>query len=624
MFSIRKNLLLASISLSLWMGCNPADTSRRSSQNAEEHSSDVHSCARPEQAANRHLSLDLVVDFQTRTLSGSAAYQITNREASTIWFDTRDLEIDKVTLGEDEVETTFTLGEEKPFLGRPLQVTITPETELVTIYYHTSPQAAALDWLNPQQTAGKRYPFLFTQGQAILTRTWIPIQDSPGIRITYDATITVPTEMLAVMSATNPQEKNEKGVYTFKMEQPIPPYLIALAVGDLAFQSMGARTGVYAEPALLDASAFEFADMEKMLAAAEELYGPYLWDRYDLIVLPPSFPFGGMENPRLTFATPTILAGDRSLTSLVAHELAHSWSGNLVTNATWNDFWLNEGFTVYFERRIMQAIYGESYENMLAVLGYQDLEEDVEALGASSEDTHLFLNLDGRDPDDGMTDIAYEKGAFFLKMLEEKVGKPKFDAFLRDYFNEFRFQSMTTDRFLEFLNQKLILPNKLDVNIEEWVFGPGIPSNCPKVFSERFEKVDAQRISWLQSGEIEELETTAWSTHEWLHFLRKLPVDTNPELLEKLDNRYQLSQSGNAEILAAWFEKAIYAGFLSGIQPELETFLVKIGRRKFLSPLYGALVKTGNAEWAREVFGKARDNYHSVSAGTVASMLEVK
>ncbi len=316
---------------------------------------DPHSYSRPDQVAVKHLNLDLTVDFSQQKLAGKATLDLDNKTgASELVLDTRDLDVTRVTL-DSGAEAKFALGDDAKFLGRPLRIEITPQTKSVTVEYSTRPAAAAVQWLSPDQTAGKQHPFLFTQSQAILARTWVPCQDSPAVRMTYDATVHAPKELLAVMSAENPQAKNADGVYTFKMDKPIPSYLLALAVGDLEFRSLGARTGVYAEPSRVEKAAWELADTEKMIEAAEKLYGPYRWGRYDLLVLPPSFPFGGMENPRLTFATPTIIAGDRSLVNLVAHELAHSWSGNLVTNATWNDFWLNEGFTTYFENRIIRG-----------------------------------------------------------------------------------------------------------------------------------------------------------------------------------------------------------------------------------------------------------------------------
>ncbi len=614
--------------IACFFSCTPnpqeGQSSSETAEPEEKGRTDHHSFSKPDEAVTKHLNLNLSVDFEKRVLSGYARYDIEHNNAERIILDAKDLSIERVTIGsgESEKETTFQLGEEAPYLGQALEIAIENNTKVVTVYYQTAPDAAAaLDWLEPRQTADKKHPFLFTQGQAILTRTWIPCQDSPGVRITYNATIKVPAELLAVMSASNPQEKNESGEYTFKMEQPIPPYLLALAAGDLVFQPIGERTGVYAEPSMIEKSAYEFGDMEKMLVAAEELYGPYQWDRYDVIVLPPSFPFGGMENPRLTFATPTIIAGDRSLTSLIAHELAHSWSGNLVTNATWNDFWLNEGFTVYFERRIMEALYGEDYVGMLTELGYQDLEADVKDLGPESEDTHLHLDLEGRDPDDGMTDIAYEKGAFFLTLLEDRIGRENFDQFLKQYFETHKFQTITTEEFVAYLNKNLIIPYELKIDINEWIYGPGIPDNITVADSERFKAVDNQRTLFLDRATVEPLNTDEWSTHEWLHFLRKLPRDLDGKMMKALDDKFRLSQSGNSEILAAWFELAIYSGYSDAILPEIESFLVTVGRRKFLSPLYRALKETDQLETARKIFEKAKANYHSVSANSIGEIL---
>ncbi|HEY1008593.1 MAG TPA: M1 family aminopeptidase/hydrolase, partial [Daejeonella sp.] len=420
-------------------------------------SKDAHSFARPSEAIVKHLDLDIKVDFENKLISGKASWLIDNlSKGNQIVFDTRNLEIRRVTLGDDETETTYSLGNDNKFMGRSLNIKIAAGTSKVNIYYTNSADAAAVQWLNPQQTAGKKYPFMFTQSQAILARTWIPCQDSPGIRFTYNATVAVPQELLAVMSANNPQAKNSKGVYTFSQKQAIPSYLMALAVGDIAFKAVDHRTGVYAEPVTLQKAAYELADMGKMTNAAEKIYGPYKWGRYDVLILPPSFPFGGMENPMLTFATPTIIAGDRSLVSLIAHELAHSWSGNLVTNATWNDFWLNEGFTTYFERRIVEDVYGKDEARMQELLGYQGLQELVKEMGAKNEDTKLKANFDGRDPDEGVSDIAYEKGYSFLRTIEEAVGRKKFDSFLRSYFDSHAFNSVTTEEFLAYLDSNLI------------------------------------------------------------------------------------------------------------------------------------------------------------------------
>ncbi|HEV2845998.1 MAG TPA: M1 family aminopeptidase/hydrolase, partial [Thermoanaerobaculia bacterium] len=321
----------------------PAASQSAAAVKVAETVQDVHSFARPEEVSVEHLLLDLTVDFNQRQLAGRASLRINNkRGADRVVLDTRDLEIRRVTLDDGKTEARWKLGDPVKFLGQPLEIEIAPNTTWVNVDYTTKPEAAALQWLTPEQ-AGSPSPFLYTQSQAILARTWAPCQDTPAVRMTYEATIRVPRGLMAVMSAENPTQKSADGVYKFRMPQRIPSYLLALGVGDLEFRALGANSGVYALPTVVEKAAWELADTPKMIDAAEKLYGPYKWGRYDLLILPASYPYGGMENPRLTFATPTILAGDRSLVALVANELEHSWSGNLVPNATWDDFWLNEG-----------------------------------------------------------------------------------------------------------------------------------------------------------------------------------------------------------------------------------------------------------------------------------------
>ncbi|MBK7428105.1 MAG: hypothetical protein IPI60_14310 [Saprospiraceae bacterium] len=390
----------------------------------EEDSTDPHTYSQAEIAVITHMNLDLTVNFNAQKLEGSVTYQIKHDKASEIILDTRGLKIKQVTLGEQESETSFNVSAEDSIKGSSLTIPLAPLTRVVKIYYETTDKSAALQWLTPQQTADKIHPFLYTQGQPILTRTWIPTQDSPGIRFTYEATIRTLPGLMAVMSAENPRQKTADGVYAFKQTNPVPAYLIALASGDFQFAETGPRTGVYAEQSLLQAAATEFSDTDKMLNVAEKMYGTYNWGRYDLLVLPPSFPFGGMENPCLTFATPTIIAGDKSLTTLVAHELAHSWSGNLVTNATWNDLWLNEGFTVYFERRIMEEVYGADFTEMLNLLTYNNLKTLITKMGKDHPDTRLKVDLEGRNPDDGLTRIPYDKGFLFIE-ISGAIGRAK-------------------------------------------------------------------------------------------------------------------------------------------------------------------------------------------------------
>jgi len=586
-----------------------------------DHVADPHSHARPEEAVITHMALEMNVNMEERVIDGVAAFDLERRKGDSVIFDTDGLTIKGVTTRQGQ-PLAYALGDSS-FMGRPLKVLLPEGCRHVRIAYRTTAASRALQWLGPSQTADKQKPFLFTQGQAILSRTWFPVQDSPGIRFTYEAQVRVPSDLLALMSAQNPQERSADGTYHFRMEKPIPAYLVALAVGDVAFRPIDERTGVYAERSMVDKAAWEFADMGRMVKAAEELYGPYRWGRYDIIVLPPSFPFGGMENPVLTFATPTIIAGDRSLTSLVAHELAHSWSGNLVTNATWNDFWLNEGFTVYFEHRIGEKLYGSAYSEMTALLGHQDLMATVKEIeaGPHPQDTRLKLDLAGRDPDDGVTDIAYEKGYGLLRLLEHKVGRERFDAFVRDYFDRFAFQSMTTERFLGHLRSALLEPSGVDVDVDRWVYRSGIPDDVIVPVSDRFQRVEQEVARWQAGTPASALATQGWSTFEWIHFVRHLPQELGQERMAELDKAFGFTKSGNAEVLAAWLEQSVRNDYAAA-DGRLVDFLNTVGRRKFLIPLYEELVATEKGKaMAMRIYSTARPNYHSVSVRTIDDLL---
>lgn len=614
-----KYLLIALTLIITFLGCT------KNQKNDNFLNKDAHSYANFNDVRIKHLKLDLRVDFSDKTLDGKVDISIENyTKAKQLILDSKDLTIHKVLL-EDSIETSFSLGEKSEVFGQPLTVEVEPSTKVVSVYYTTSPDAEALQWLTPEQTLGKVHPFLFSQSQAILARSWVPCQDGPGVKFTYEATIKTDPNLIALMSAENGTTKNENGVYTFKMDQPISSYLLALTVGDLAFASTGRNSGVYAEPAMLEKSVWELNSMQSMIDSAEKLYGPYAWERYDVVILPPSFPFGGMENPRLTFATPTIIAGDRSLVALIAHELAHSWSGNLVTNETWNDFWLNEGFTVYFEQRIMEKIFGKPYEEMLTKLGMGELEATLKNLinEGNSEDTHLFLDLDGRNPDDGLTDVAYEKGRFFLQKLESVVGRERFDLFLKNYFEENKFKPMNTERFIANLNEHLLTPEEEQaVNINAWVYGPGLPDNALIPYSEELDRVESS-IAQYNNNQIkaEEIDISGYTTHHWLYFLRGLK-NLDSIKMHELDQNFNFTQTGNSEIACDWFKHCIDHQYEEAF-PALNDFLIRVGRRKFLTPLYTRLAKSPrNKAWAKEVYQTARNGYHSVSYNTIDEVLK--
>mgnify|MGYP005989262233 CR=1 FL=1 len=580
--------------------------------NTQAEVSDPHSFANFNDVVVKHIDLDLNVDFKQSILKGSATLSYQNlKQVDQLILDTRDLTIHQITSAGKPVEYQLAAADKN--LGRALTIDISKANGSITVEYQTSPDASGLQWLTPEQTAGKKQPFLFSQAQAIHARSFIPLQDTPSARVTYKANIKTPKNLLAVMSASNDPDTQRDGDYYFDMPQAIPSYLIAIAVGDLTFEAIGDRTGVYSEPSMLAASVKEFEDTQAMLEVTEKMYGKYRWDRYDLLILPPSFPFGGMENPRLSFITPTVIAGDKSLVSLIAHELAHSWSGNTVTNASWRDLWLNEGFTTYLTYRIMEVIYGSERFDMEALLGYQSLQHDLSVLG--EPDQRLTIDLTGRDPDDVFSDIPYEKGALFVRELEHLVGRKNFDQFLMNYFEDFAFESIDTETFLAYIDKKLIKPYKLDnKRIEQWIYQPGLPVDHAIPKSNAFTLVDNGRANWLSGNVVaKELVTSNWTVHQWLHFLNNMPETMNKSQLDDLDAAFNLTSSSNNEIAHSWLMIAVRNNYQAA-WPRLEQYLLSIGRNKLVKPLYQSLSKTkAGKAFGKRVFNQAKSGYHPLT-----------
>jgi len=594
---------------------------------------DIFSYADPESFVTRSFALDLDVDFAASQLRGTVTLELDRIDpgARELVLDTRDLQIAAVEAapaGRTEFKAVrFALDARDDVLGAALRISVPRDAGRVRIAYATSPQASGLQWLQPAQTAGRQMPFLFSQAQALHARSIVPLQDTPWIRTTYTATLRVPAGLVAVMAAEgDPGNRRGATEFRFRMPQPIPSYLLALAVGDLEFRALGPRTGVWAEPSTIDAAAREFEDAEAMLVKTEALWGPYRWGRYDVLMLPPSFPFGGMENPRLTFMTPTVIAGDKSLVGVLAHELAHSWSGNLVTNATWRDGWLNEGFTTYFERRIMEAVYGEERARMEWGIGYQDLRQALDELapdeawrGALAPDLALHKGGEG-------SSVAYEKGALFLYQLEQVYGRAQLDAFLQGWFDRHAFTSVTTPQFVGELQQGLMAsaPGRVDpAFLSRWIDGTGVPADARLVQSDALERVDGQRLRWEQGAlATAALQTDRWSVQEWLHFLNRVARPQSVARLQELDQRFKLTESQNAEVAHAWFRLAIASGY-PGIEPALERYLAGIGRLKLIRPLYADLLKTPQgAEFARRVYAEARPGYHAIAQRSLDRLMK--
>jgi aminopeptidase N len=579
---------------------------------------DPHSWCDSDQAETESFDLSLRVDFATRSLGGEVTLLLragTGRER-VLDLDTRELAIASVTDGAGQ-PLAFSLGTPDPILGARLRIELPSPVDRVRIQYQTSSRASALGWLEPAQTAG-RHPYLFSQCQAIHARSIVPLQDTPRRRVTYTARLDVPLELRSLMAASFERREAAaagRAVDHWRMPQPIPPYLLALAVGDVQSRELSPRVRVWAEPPQLDAAAREFGAVESMIEAAERLFGAYDWERFDLLVMPPSFPYGGMENPRLTFLTPTLIAGDRSLVNVVAHELAHSWTGNLVSNANAEHFWLNEGFTVYAERRILEALEGRDASELHAAVGRRELRRDLGQLAAQPELTQLRTRLQGVDPDHAFSIVPYEKGYLLLRALEESEGRERWDGFLRRYMQRFRFCSLTTEELIEFLESEL--PGALGrVHAEQYLYGAGIPASAPQPSSERLAALLALPPAVPDAG-----SGAQFTPLEWQLYLDALPHPTPHETCAVLDQRFGLGTSRNSEIRSAWLQVAVESGYAPAL-PGAQAFLGEVGRMKYLKPLYRALAaRPETRELARASFERHRHAYHPIASHVLEKLL---
>jgi len=635
---MRSSFLMLPLAVALVAGCakepaaptaDPVAQKPAAAVNTVSRSHDESSYAEPDKVVIKDLALDLKVDFDAKQIGGTATYTLEwkDKAAKQLLLDTRELSVEKVEAVAADGSATalqFALAPADKVFGSKLSIETPDQPATVRITYHTAPTASGLQWLEPSMTEGKKLPFMFSQSQAIHARSWVPLQDTPSVRFTYSAHVTSRPDVMVLMSADNDPAAARDGDYTFKMPQPIPSYLLAIAAGDLVFEPISQRSGVWAEPAMVNKAAKEFEDTEKMIGAAENLYGEYRWGRYDMLVLPPSFPFGGMENPRLTFATPTVIVGDKSLVSLVAHELAHSWSGNLVTNASWKDIWLNEGFTTYVQARITEALYGMEMAEMEREIDQTDLLNEVKDM--SPADQALALPpLNERDPDEALSNVAYVKGAWFLQFLEQRFGRAVFDPFLRGWFNDHAFQSANTDQFVAYMKKNLLPKNPAavtDAELKAWLDEPGIPAFAQKARSRNFAVVDTARIAFLGSNQLPNSQVTReWGTQEWVRFIDGLGQTQPVEKLAQLDKGYHFTGTPNGEIAMRWYPLAIRSGYTDA-QVAAGEFIQKVGRRKLVLPIYAELLKTPEGlAFAKEVFAKAKPGYHPITTASVEDMI---
>jgi leukotriene-A4 hydrolase len=600
---------------------------------------DYHSYANTDQFVLRNVQIDVRVDLETKDISGAVGLNFKRLDpgATQLVLDTRNLMIIGVSqkatdvLGATAKDQTvwvsrpFHLEKPDPILGSALVIDLPPNrktTELIRIEYETQPNAPDLQWLSPEQTAGGHKGFLYTRSEAIGARSWLPLQDTGQVRVTYKARIFTDSDVLAVMNAETDLKAKRNGDYSFVMPQQIPASSIALAVGDLQFKDTGARTGVYAEKPMLKAAANELAGMESMLAAGEKSFGPYRFARYDVVVMPPGFPDLRIDYPRLSFLSPTAIVGDKSMPPAVAGGLGGAWSGQVTGNATWRDRWLCDGFTAYFQTKLLELLYGQQRASMEAVADLQSLRRDLTVL--PPKDQVLTADLRGRDPKLALGAVSREKGRLFVNFLEAKFGGERFDAFVRGYFDHFAFKNIGTPEFNNYLDENLLQRFPGIVTREQvlaWEDESGVPADAVFPASSGFEPIDAARSAWLSGKLPSKKFGLDWTSLEWRYFLDNMPATLSANQLGDLDKAYGLTRSQNAEIESSWLVSAVRSQYQPAFT-RLEEYLKTVGRAQLIVPLYSELNKTpSGAAWAKRVFPKARPTYHPETAAAVDAIL---
>lgn len=592
---------------------------------------DPHSYADLTQGQIAHIDFRIKVDFVAQVLIIEADYKLAEPVRGALFLDTSKIRVEQAHTNGQPLDWEF--DEQDDLLGERLHLKGLDNASSFTLTFATVPEARALQWLPGVQTAGGEHPFLYSQCQAIHARSVFPCQDTPSVRFTFSAEVEVPEPLTAVMAAEQVgppwpgagrrggRERGAKRVFEFKMPQPVPSYLFAIGAGNLVFRELGPRTGVYAEPELIESAAWEFAENEEKIVEAEKLLGPYLWGRYDLLILPPSFPYGGMENPRLTFLTPTAILGTRGQTSLITHELAHAWTGNLVTNATWEDFWLNEGWTTYAEHRITEVLEGKDNDALVAVYAEQRLFEIMELVGIDSPLTKLKVPSEGRDPDATTTVIPYIKGAFFLVECELAVGRERFNAFIQKYTEKYQFQSLTTEAFLDFLEEEL--PEVFEkVNVTSWIYEPGLPDDRWRPQSDLYDEVQAALVAYKDETRPSRDQVADWHRYQILSFLQGLPKQIPVEDCDYLEEVFELQVRNDAGHYSHFYPVCITSGY-EAILPRIEDFLGRIGRLLYIAPIFRAMITTDWAKiHARRIFEVVRERHHQVTIHVINKMLE--
>eukprot|EP01059_Diplonema_ambulator_P034177 TRINITY_DN752_c0_g1_i6.p1 TRINITY_DN752_c0_g1~~TRINITY_DN752_c0_g1_i6.p1 ORF type:complete len:670 (+),score=225.57 TRINITY_DN752_c0_g1_i6:70-2079(+) len=599
---------------------------------------DPSSYANFEEVVVKHMSIDWNVDFKASEVQGTVELHVEAlQDADKIVLDSRDLTIHKITVGAEETQVRYTEGDDSDAFGTPITIHTSlaaGATTTIRILYKTSPDCSALAWLPPAQTEGKTHPYLFSQCQAIHARSLVPCMDAPSVRATYDAKVSVPKELRALMSAIlhTTEEVGDYCVSTFDQPVAIASNLLAIVVGNLERRDISHRVAIWSEPVVVDDAASDFSNTEKFVKACEELVGPYEWTRYDIVCLPGSFPLGGMENPCLTFASPTLLTGDKSLTDVICHEVAHSWTGNLVSPKTWEDFYMNEGFTMFLQRKVMAKLYGNEHFGFDAILGWDELQEYISSQGDDHAYTVMRPELDGVDPDDAYSVVPYEKGFIFVCYLESLVGdKAAFEKWLYKYIQTFRRQAITTDDMLgHYVTYFTTEGRNVDfsqADFRAWFDEPGLPPVPPnfrsKLIDDSLELTEKwRRIAEGSQEEVSPADIDGWMCLQICCFLNRIDFDLPVEALTLMDKHYKLNSSNNSEVLFLWLTLCIKNKW-SGHEGVLRSFLKRVGRMRFTRPLYCELKEVDEAE-AVAIFQENKDRYHNICSKMVAKDLDIE
>jgi leukotriene-A4 hydrolase len=614
-------------------------------EGAIDPANDYHSYANIDQFRVTRMEMDLrvwIVSGSTaKTLDGVAALEVKRLDplATELVLDTKGLMISEVSVKATDVlgaisknETTwvsrpFHMGKSDPIMGSALVIELprsNKPTELIKIDYETTDDSDGLMWIDPKQNPGHAKRFLYSRSAALSARTWIPMQDTPQVRVTYSLRLHTPPEMQAVMSGERDPKVKARGEYLFNMAKPVPADSIALAVGEWKYVETGPRSGVYAEKSMIKEAAKAFADTEAMLQADEKMWGAYRWSRYDILVMPPGFPTVGAANPRIAFISPTAVADDKSSPEALAREMAHAWSGNLVSNATWRDLWLTEGLAAYMESRTMSAMYGAERASVEEVAGLKSLRAQMSTLKPA--DQLLAVDLRGRDPLQGFSEVPYEKGRLFFNFLDAKFGRENFDAFLRGYFDHFAYKSVSTEQFLQNLRENLLdrYPGIVTAaEVDQWVNGPGIPAYAVLPVTNMLQPVDEARAAFT-SGKLQAKQFGSdWLAEQWIYFFDNLAGTLSSAQLTALDQAHGFSASTDGELQCSWFNQVIASDYRAAF-PRLEQFLSMVGRTKLIQPLYVQLMKTDSGSTlARKIYAKARPAYHPETVAVIDPIVDL-